>query len=81
MATCDTAVIVSNDSDLEEAVALARSEFGVRVGVVNPHPPHRRSRALQPTFFKQLRRSAVAACQFPDVLSDDRGTIRKPDRW
>lgn len=78
---CDTAVVISNDSDLKETVALARSEFGLNVGIVNPHPPAKRSRALRPTFFKQLRPSVLAACQFPTVLKDGRGTFRKPASW
>ena len=78
---CQTAVAVSNDSDLKLPIGVAQHELGLRVGVVNPHPPARRSRALQPTFFKQIRASALAACQFPPVLRDERGEIRKPSRW
>ncbi len=78
---CDVAVVISNDSDLKLPIEIAQSELGMRVGVVNPHPPARRSRALRPTFFKQLRTSALVACQFPPVLTDRRGEIRKPARW
>jgi uncharacterized LabA/DUF88 family protein len=78
---CDTAVVVSNDSDLAEPVRIAAAEFGVRVGVVNPHPKQYRSRQLQGTFFKQLRRSVLAACQLPATLTDERGEIRKPRAW
>lgn len=78
---CDVAVVISNDSDLKLPIEVAQAELGLRVGVVNPHPPARRSRALQPTFFKQIRSSALAACQFPPVLRDARGEIRKPARW
>jgi len=78
---CDVAVVISNDSDLKLPIEVAQSEFGISVGVVNPHPPARRSRALQPTFFKQIRPSALGACQFPPVLTDARGEIRKPGRW
>jgi uncharacterized LabA/DUF88 family protein len=78
---CDVAVVISNDSDLKLPIEVAQSELGIRVGVVNPHPPSRRSRALQPTFFKQLRTSALVDCQFPPVLADERGEIRKPARW
>jgi uncharacterized LabA/DUF88 family protein len=66
---CDTVVVISNDSDLKEPVAMARSEFQLKVGVVNPHPPARRSRALQPTF------------QYPDTLADAQGPFTKPARW
>ncbi len=78
---CDVAVVISNDSDLKLPIEIVQSELGIRVGVVNPHPPARRSRALQPTFFKQIRTSALAACQFPPMLTDARGEIRKPARW
>jgi len=78
---CEVAVVISNASDLKLPIEIAQSELGIRVGVVNPHPPARRSRALQPTFFKQLRPSALHACQFAPALVDGRGEIRKPARW
>src|SRR6266508_1727633 len=78
---CDVAVVISNDSDLKLPIEVAHSMLGVRVGVVNPHPPARRSRALRPTFFKQLRTSTLAACQFPPTLADPTGAIRKPAHW
>jgi hypothetical protein len=78
---CKVAVVISNDSDLKLPIEIAQTDLGIRVGVVNPHPPGRRSRALQPTFFKQLRTSALGACQFPSVLTDTKGEIRKPGRW
>jgi uncharacterized LabA/DUF88 family protein len=78
---CDVAVVISNDSDLKLPIEVAQTELGLRVGVVNPHQPGRRSRALRPTFFKQIRASALAACQFPPVLSDAKGEIRKPKGW
>jgi hypothetical protein len=30
---------------------------------------------------KQLRTSALGACQFPPMLTDAKGEIRKPARW
>src|SRR5205823_1916940 len=45
---CDVAVVISNDSDLKLPIEVAQRELGLSVGVVNPHPPPRRSRALQP---------------------------------
>lgn len=78
---CEAAVVISNDADLKEPVALAQSVFGITVGVVNPHPANRRSRDLRPTFFKQLRESAVRACQFPSTMRDAQGVISKPTDW
>ena len=79
---CEAAVIVTNDSDLKEPIRVVRHELGMPVGVVNPGDPRKRSRALlDVTFFKQLRPSILPACQLPDALSDQHGTIRKPAAW
>lgn len=78
---CDTAVVVSNDSDLAEPVRVAQAEAGVRVGIINPHPAKYRSRRLQGTFFKQLRLNVLGQCQLPSTLHDDEGAITKPPSW
>jgi hypothetical protein len=77
----EVAAVISNDSDLKVPIEVVQSELGLRVGVVNPHPTARRSRALRGTFFKQLRPSALKACQFPPTLQDAQGRIRKPRSW
>ncbi|MDQ6820360.1 MAG: NYN domain-containing protein [Actinomycetota bacterium] len=78
---CEVAIVISNDSDLKEPIELAQNELGMTVGVVNPHPASRRSRALRPTFFKQLRPTTLSACQFPVQMRDARGVIHKPASW
>jgi hypothetical protein len=79
---CDTAVLITNDSDLREPLRIARDELGLVTGVINPHPPHKRSRALDAVFFKQLRPGALRASQFPAQLRDAKGrTITKPADW
>jgi uncharacterized LabA/DUF88 family protein len=78
---CDTAVVVTNDSDLTEPIRVAEAELGVRVGIVNPHPARRRSHTLQATFFKQLRPSTLGACQLPPTVHDANGSIHKPPTW
>lgn len=81
---CDTAVVVSNDSDLAEAISVARSELDIRVGIVNPHPRNRRSRELMQLgclFYKQVPRRLLAKAQLPSVVHDAKGAIRKPDNW
>jgi uncharacterized LabA/DUF88 family protein len=79
---CDTAVLVTNDSDLREPLRLIRDELGLSTGVINPHKASQRSRALQATFFKQLRPAALAASQLPVQVTDSAGrTINKPASW
>ncbi|MGE5281149.1 MAG: hypothetical protein ACM3N0_02305 [Chloroflexota bacterium] len=78
---CEVAVVVSNDADLKTPIELAINELGVRVGVLNPHPPERRSLDLQPTFIKQLRRGPIESSQFESVLRDEQGEIHRPEGW
>ena len=77
----DIAVVVSNDSDLLEPIRLVRQELKKTVGVLNPHKNP--SRAIQPhvDFYKPIRQGALQQCQLPEMLTDSRGTIRKPASW
>jgi hypothetical protein len=80
----DIAVVISNDSDLEEPIRVLIEEMDTPVGLVNPHPAKYRCHdllALGPLFFKQIRPNALRDCQFPDVLSDAEGEIRRPAGW
>lgn len=78
---CDTAVVISNDSDLAEPIRIAQSEVGIKVGIINPHKPQFRSRRLQGTFFKQLRHNVLAQVQLPPTIHTSQGVIRKPSAW
>ena len=77
----DVAVVVTNDSDLLEPVRIVQRELGKPVGILNPqrHPSAVLQREAR--FFKSIRGSAVARCQFPEQLRDARGAFRKPARW
>ena len=81
---CNTAVVVSNDSDLAQAIDVAQSELGIKVGIINPHPRKRRSYELEGLncqFYKQVPRQLLAQTQFPAVVYDSKGPIRKPNSW
>lgn len=77
----DVAVIISNDSDLKEPISVVRRRFGKTIGILNPQA--KVSRALLPLahFTKQIRASALANAQFPEVMRDARGQFHKPPRW
>jgi hypothetical protein len=80
----DIALVISNDSDLEEPIRALIEDLGTPVGLVNPHPAKYRCHdllALGPLFFKQIRPTALRDCQFPPVLTDGQGEIRRPDGW
>ncbi len=78
----DTAVIISNDSDLLLPIQIVRSRFGKKIGILNPHR-HHPSRALLPhvDFVKTIRKGVLAASQFPPTLRDNLGEFHKPPTW
>lgn len=79
---CDIAVVVSNDSDLCEPIRFAQEEFGVPVGLLNPHrTPSHALLKLKPAFVKQIRKGPLSASQFPAAMSDARGKFSKPALW
>ena len=81
---CDTAVVMSNDSDLAQAIQVTQSELSVKVGIVNPHSRKSRSRkllGLDCLFYKQISSGVLAETQLPTVVHDSKGLIRKPEGW
>lgn len=80
-ATYDVAVLVTNDSDLAEAVRIVRADLGLPVGILCPR--RRPSVVLKDraTFLKQIRPGVLAASQFPDSLYDAKGAFSKPATW
>jgi uncharacterized LabA/DUF88 family protein len=78
----DSAVVITNDSDLREPLRIVQEDLGLTTGVVNPHRSGKRSRALSASFFKQIRTSALGQCQLPASLVDAEGLrINKPPTW
>lgn len=77
----DCAVVISGDSDLKTPVRLVQDHFHKTAGVLNPQKI--KCRALETTarFYKHIRESALAASQFPPVLTDAVGSFHKPPSW
>lgn len=77
----DTGVLVTNDSDLLEAIRIVRHELNLVVGVINPHKRQSKELAKVASFTIPIRKQALASCQFPDILQDATGTVHKPASW
>lgn len=78
----EAAVLVTNDSDLEEAVRIVVGELGFPVGVLNPHRRYpSKELALHASFVRQIKEKALRGCQFPTELTDVRGKFHKPPEW
>ncbi|MCY4349721.1 MAG: NYN domain-containing protein [Thiotrichales bacterium] len=76
----DCAVVVSNDSDIAEAMRLVRQHLGKRIGLVTPGSAKPSRQLMAHADFSQRTRSnALRESQLPDPIP---GTnIRKPARW
>ena len=77
----DVAAVMTNDLDLLEPVRIVQHELGLPVGILNPQQHPSRVLKQEARFFKGIRKSAVARCQFPEELRDSRGVFRKPESW
>jgi uncharacterized LabA/DUF88 family protein len=80
----ETAIVVSNDSDLAEPIRLVRQKFQKKVLVLHPCRP---GRSISVELRKAATKSLIvdipllAACQFPATIADAAGTIHKPATW
>ncbi len=77
----DTAVIVSNDSDLREPVRVVRKVLNLPVGIINPHTRNSRELQKHATFVKRIRGNHLVSSQFPPSLTDQGGSFVKPRGW
>lgn len=77
----EVAVLITNDSDLLEAIRIVRYELHLPVGILNPYPRPSHSLQQHASFIKTIRKGVLAASQFPDTLVDANGTFRKPASW
>ena len=91
----DGALVISNDSDLVEPVRQVQARFKCPVGVALPILNRNRDGSRRPsstellkaaTFNRRIsdtrkRRKQLAECQFPETLSDARGSFTRPRGW
>jgi hypothetical protein len=80
----DTAVVVSNDSDLTTPIEMVVNRLGKRVIVVNPYPARVQSSELRRAASRtipEINASVLRASQFPDRLTDPRSSFTRPGSW
>jgi uncharacterized LabA/DUF88 family protein len=76
----ESGVIISNDTDLIEAVRIVKG-LGKQVGVLSPCKQPNQSLMREATFVKVIRGGVLAASWSPVVLSDEKGPLHKPESW
>lgn len=77
---CDTVVVISNDSDLQTPIDMAR-QLGREVIVVNPHRHQNQTSHLFGDDRRNIRRSHLAASQLPERVQTKEGVLHRPGSW
>jgi uncharacterized LabA/DUF88 family protein len=77
----ETAVMITNDSDLVEPMRIVRQELGLPVGIANPQQNPSFVLRQHASFMKRIRTGLLQASQFPASLTDKNGTFHKPATW
>ena len=80
----DTAIIVSNDSDLTTPIDMAVRRLGKTVIAVNPYRASRQSSELRRAASRAIpgiNASVLRTSQFPNTLTDARGSFTRPRSW
>lgn len=81
-ADAEVAIVVSDDFDLKEPLRLARTELGLKVGVVSPRGQQYLRGAVSADFYRRVREADLLASQLPTSLTDAAGrTITRPSSW
>ena len=77
----ECAIVVSNDSDLSEAMQIIKAHHRKTVGLICPNDGVRPSRELMKNahFVKKLRKGVLSISQLPDPIPST--TISKPASW
>ena len=77
----DCAVVVSNDSDLSEALRFVSQHNKKTIGLINPRLKQHPARELMKyaTFYREIRAGVLKASQLPDTIPGTK--IHKPSKW
>lgn len=93
MEEAEQSIVISNDSDLTNAIELVTRRLGRPVTVVNPnrtdrvrsHPRYcslqQDLRRVSTRFVRSVNNSVLANAQFPTTMTDAQGTFTKPTGW
>ncbi len=78
----DAAVLISNDSDLAEAIRIVCSEIGRPVHIFRPSTTHPNAKLQSvATSFSNIEIRHLTTSQMRATLTDARGSFTKPPTW
>lgn len=77
----ETAVLITNDSDLKLPIAMVKSVLHKTVGLICPHEKPSKELIRVASFFKPIKSDTYLDCQLPEKLNAGSRTINKPRAW
>jgi uncharacterized LabA/DUF88 family protein len=80
----EVAMIISNDSDLQEPMRVVKHDLGKRVGLITPvkgKQPMNPQLRQHADFVKRVGDSVLRASQFPATMTDNGGRFHQPAKW
>jgi uncharacterized LabA/DUF88 family protein len=80
----DVAVVISNDSDLQEPLRVTKHELQKILGLVTPqkgNKPITPQLAQHADFIKRISDAILLKSQFPATMTDSGGAFYKPPKW
>lgn len=78
---CDRAIVISNDSDLVEAIEMSQRDFAVPVYVISPAKRGVNQIRNTAAGIRSLKPAAVLHNQLPMLMHDAKGSFAKPSSW
>jgi uncharacterized LabA/DUF88 family protein len=78
----DVAIVISNDSDLADAIKILNHKNNKSIRLLNPY--QKTNLKLLDSVFgnvKKIRESVLKISQFPEILEDNNGYFYKPKDW
>lgn len=79
----DVAVLVSNDSDVAEALRIVKDKLGKEIWLINPglQSPTTKTLSQYASEVRKLRFGHIKDSQFSNELTDKVGIFHKPKTW
>ena len=77
----ELSVLVTNDSDLLSAIQIVQNDLGLKVGILNPQVYPSKVLKNEALFIRNLRKGFLKGSQFPNTLTDNKGSFYKPKDW
>lgn len=77
----DSAILISNDSDLSAPMQIVKEVVRKPVGLVSPSDFHMTELSKFASYRRKISDQQLIDSQFPDVLVDPHGSFSKPATW